>query len=279
MIEVKYKKDVLSIDVARGANVKCWKRNGADLFHVDSKSYSSSNIKYKGGNPIMFPIFSTSKMDGSGSVCYNGRRIFLPQHGLARISPAWKALQQDEHSVDLFLQHQEEFIEMFPFPFELQVRYALTESGLLLIQKVTNPGKEKLPFVVGFHPYFKVSNPIHCEINGIPWGTTYHYQPNQGEHKFNEKYLTPLPLGEKEVNHHFRFPHPHVRLHDRVQRRTFHLIKSTDYKDISIWSEPGEPFVCVEPNTARRGALETREDLLVLNPGEQWQGQIEIRVE
>ncbi len=39
-----------------------------------------------------------------------------------------------------------------------------------------------------------------------------------------------------------------------------------EFPYITLWSEPGKDFVCVEPWMAKPNAINTKEDLVTLNP-------------
>lgn len=279
MIELKTNKARLVVEAPRGGNIKSWSIDQKEIFYTDEKSWAGKTIKYKGGNPIMFPIFSTLCRDGGGELYYDGNKIELAQHGLARISPAWKALQETEDSLLLILHANEESLKYFPYQFEFKVHMKLLDNALHLKQEVFNAGDSTMPFCTGFHPYFAVSDPIHCELNGIPWGTPMHIQPNHDEHQYDTHYQNSLAFGKEEINHHFRILKDKVTLTDRLSGRRIQIIRDGNYPCITAWSEVGNPFVCIEPNTARRGAFENRQDLIRIAPGETWTGKVKYVVE
>ena len=48
--------------------------------------------------------------------------------------------------------------EYYPFPCQLIISYMLQENGLTLSFRVENLGQKKLPFHMGWHPYFKIGD-------------------------------------------------------------------------------------------------------------------------
>jgi len=70
-----------------------------------------------------------------------------------------------------------------------------------------------------------------------------------------------------------------ITLKDRLSTRRIGLHPSGAFPCLTVWSEPGQPFICLEPTSGRRGAFETHENLNVLPAGEEWIGQVEIVVE
>ena len=88
-----------------------------------------------------------------------------------------------------------------------------------------------------------------------------------------------LPLGYEEINHHMVNQARKVTLKDRKTTRRVSITPCPSYPCLTIWSEPGNPFVCLEPNSARRGAFETRELLNQLPPQQSWSGSVIFTVE
>lgn len=277
MIKLQNKTSSLHLLPYRGGAVSNWKIKQKDILYLDPTTYHSSSIKFQGGIPVMFPIFSTLNLDGSDKLIYDGKKIKLAQHGLARLQSNWKANHNTENEVSLYLMSSEDTLSIFPFPFELEIQYRLGEQHLDIEQTVTNPGTSHLPFIAGFHPFFKVSHPKNCEISGIPYGTPYYLQLNSGERDFHAKYQSSLNLGHEEINHHFRGNFQQLRLRDRLNATDI-LITSSGYPCTTVWSEPHRNFVCIEPNTGRRGAFETRKDLIRLAPKTSWKGKMRFKV-
>jgi galactose mutarotase-like enzyme len=279
MIKLKNGEASYLINPFRGAASCSWKIANQDILYIEPKSYSGPQLKFKGGNPICFPVFSTLGLHGENTLHYGSRKLFLPQHGLARLSSRWRVNLDSSASAKLYLQHDEETLKAYPYPFELEISYCLYEDGLRLMQKVYNPGNTELPFVIAFHPYFKVSDPQNCEVSGYLPGTPCYAIPNAGTHDFQAHMPQNLPLGHEEINHHMVTGSRKITSKDRLSSRRISLHPSGEYPCLTLWSEPGQPFICMEPTSGRRGAFETRENLVRLAPGKSWEGQIEIRIE
>ena len=279
MIVLQNGKAKLAINPYRGAATCFWQMDGRDIFYVDQTSYRKKEMKFVGGNPIMFPIFSTLGLLGQSQLRYDGKFVDLPQHGLARLSSSWRSNLLQENQLQLYLSSSPESLKIFPWDFNLQVTVTLGENSLVLEQKVINTGTETLPFVAGFHPYFQISDPIHCELSGLKEGQPCYFVSNHGPSEYNGHLPAKLALGSAEVNHHFNNESRAIKLVDRLSGRRIVVAPDENYPCATIWSEPGRPFVCVEPVSARRGAFETREHLLRLAAGETWCGKIAITVE
>lgn len=279
MITLRNGGSELSLLPFRGANTCSWKLNGEDLLWADPESLKSTSPKFGGGNPIMFPIFSTLKLNGESSLRYDGKNVQLPQHGLARLCSHWRPNLVRDDQVIFYLDSNAETEAVFPWAFGLRFIYTLGKTSLTLEQEVTNPGPTPLPFVIGFHPYFKVSDPANAEFIGhIPGRPCIRLDP-EGEHDLNDHLPHRLPFGKERVDHHFTEHLPVATLRDRVLGRSFKIEASPEYRAMTVFSEPNKPFVCVEPITGRRGAFETRENLIRLAPGKIWRGKVHISVQ
>jgi galactose mutarotase-like enzyme len=268
----------LGVSPYRGAATCFWKINGKDIFYVDQKSLKKKDLKFVGGNPVMFPIFSSLGLNGQTQLRYDGFNIQLPQHGLARLSTEWRSNLNEPNQLSLYLSSSAETLRIFPWDFILEMTYTLGETSLTLEQKVINTGNKTLPFVAGFHPYFQVSDPKHCELSGLREGQPCYFVSNYGPDDMQAHLPSRLPLGTAEVNHHFDNSARTITLKDRLNGRRV-SITPHNYPCATIWSEPGRPFVCIEPVTGRRGAFESRENLVRLPVGECWQGKIVMQVE
>lgn len=55
--------------------------------------------------------------------------------------------------------------EGFPFTFNIELVYKLSESGLSLTVKVINEDEKMFPFTIGWHPYFESDNLDNSSIN------------------------------------------------------------------------------------------------------------------
>ena len=279
MITLKSGSAKLSLLPFRGANTCSWTLDGEDLLWVDRESLQGPSLKFGGGNPVVFPIFSTLGLKGDSGLRYNGKKIALEQHGLARLCSHWRPNLVRDDQVVLYLESNQKTEAIFPWPFQLRFVYTLGERSLTLDQEVVNPGPTPLPFVIGFHPYFKVSDPSNCELIGHFPGRPCIHVNKSGVTNYNAHLPHRFAFGHQEVDHHFTEHHKTVRLRDRYLGRTFSIETSPEYQAMTVYSVPGKPFVCVEPVTGRRGAFQTRENLIRLAPGQVWRGRVSMTVD
>ena len=155
MIHLSAGKAKYTINTIRGASTCQWSIDGKDIFYIEPKSYAGKQIKFKGGCPVMFPIFSTLKSNGESSLYYNGKLIQLPQHGLARLSTCWRVNQESESSARLYLQTHKESLDDFPFAFELEVLYELLKIQSKSLKRFLTQGMNLCLSWLVFTPTFK----------------------------------------------------------------------------------------------------------------------------
>jgi len=102
-------------------------------------------------SPILFPVIGRSR-NGRQRI---GDRLFpMPDHGFASFS-RFEVVARDEDSCTLVLKDSSKTRKYYPFPFSLELRYALHGESLQCLAGISNPGSSPLPGSFGFHPGFK----------------------------------------------------------------------------------------------------------------------------
>lgn len=103
--------------------------------------------------PVLFPIVGKLKDD---QYTYQDKTYHMTQHGFAR-DRDFKVISHTETEVILQLVDDAQTRAMYPFAFELRVRYALINNLVKVRYTVENPSDhELLYYSVGGHPGFKV---------------------------------------------------------------------------------------------------------------------------
>jgi galactose mutarotase-like enzyme len=103
--------------------------------------------------PLLFPIVGRLPDD---TFLYKGQPYKLPQHGFAR-DQEFVLINQDETSLTFQLMATPASRAIFPFEFELRVRYELRGTTLTVAWHVRNPAAaaHELLFSIGAHPAFR----------------------------------------------------------------------------------------------------------------------------
>ena len=236
--------------------------------------------------PLLFPIVGRLPDD---TYLYHGQVYKLPQHGFAR-DQEFQLIQHDATSLTFQLVHDVATLSVYPFEFELRVRYELRGSTLQVSWRVRNPtAKQDLLFSIGAHPAFR------CPL-----------QPEAGE-QFEDyafRFDHPVTLKRQLLRSGLRsgeaatVPTEHDILllsydlfaddalvfeHFDFTRLTLGRINGTGpwvrvqfdgFPYLGLWTKgPGAGFVCIEPwqgvasPTGPPQELRDKEGILMLKPG------------
>ena len=210
---------------------------------------------WAGRAPLLFPIVGVL-VDGSyrlGSQTYR-----LPRHGFAR--GKLFAVESSGASAATFrLAADEASLRVFPFEFELEVRYELEGATLSLTTEIRNKGNTEMPASFGYHPGFRWPLPFGKPRSG-------HFIEFEADEPKPARRIDSLGLLTPE--HH---PTPITRrrlvladslfvqdvlIFDQINSRSV-LYGSddaprikVDFPDapyLGVWTKPGAPFICIEP--------------------------------
>lgn len=102
--------------------------------------------------PILFPI--VGKVKGN-KYKVDGITYELPQHGFAR-DMHFEAVEQQDNSLMYVLKSNEETLKVYPFHFELTVRYRLERNKVVVSYEVKNTDAKNIWFSIGAHPAFNI---------------------------------------------------------------------------------------------------------------------------
>jgi galactose mutarotase-like enzyme len=255
-----------------------WSREVADRYPQDMYA----------GSPILFPLVSKNRVEDREHAYRWGDRVYeMPQHGLARRKP-WRVVRQEPEVLELELTDDENTRANYPFPFRYRLVYRLEDGRLHWEQRVENPGPGPLPFSSGFHPYIFV--PL------TPEG-------RRGEgHVHLPRCREVAPVGFWEKTRQRDQPPRSLSVNDPfagtlfftdLERREVHLTDperrlvvrlnwegAPAYRYLALWTRsPESPFFCIEPWTALPNSFTSKDDLVILEPGEVFEAAFWLDVE
>ena len=244
----------------RGGIVTSWKINGQEVFYLDTERFTHPDLSVRGGNPILFPLCGNLP-DNTYNV--DGKDYQIKQHGFARELP-WTATAQNNDgaaSVTVELSSNAETKAVYPFDFHLAFTYSLQGNTLEIRQEYKNLSATPMPFSSGFHPYFLCGDKNQIEAN-IP---SVSYQDNRTKENF--AFDGKFDFDQDEIDAVFG------KLSDRstsIIDNSRNLKIAIDYDDfytyLVFWTVKGKDFYCLEPWSATRNSLNTKEYLTVLAP-------------
>lgn len=232
---------------------------------------------WSGQAPILFPIIGRLIDD---KYTLGGKEYTLEKHGFAR-RLEWKFLGSEGSSMAFRLTENDDTLTMYPYSFEVIVRYSLQGKTLRVNHEVINKNDGTMYFSLGAHPAF------NCEIG------------DKITFNVEEKFLTEkidlvrsLRLPEKVAveqdgatititNDIFNedalilsnFKSEYLTIHsDNNQRKIKFTLGGAPY--LGIWAKPGAPYVCIEPwygvndSTEKKADFSQKDAINALGKGE-----------
>lgn len=262
---------------------------GAEFATIFSKEY---NIEYlwqgdpdiwAGQSPLLFPFIGRLV---DGVYRYAGSEYRMPKHGFARHSE-FEVLSRSETSVAFKLCQSPKTISVYPFKFDLRVRYDLLEDGVKVSYSVSNTGQKEMYFSIGAHPGFDLNSIFgDCRSKGgvyVEFDRPQHldrwYVGNEGVDGFDKNYLDGESVieidGELFKDDALIFKSPTAKAVKLGCKGCGRAVKMEfeGFTHFGLWGKPGDtPFVCLEPwfglddNIDFRGPLNQKEGIINLGP-------------
>ena len=247
----------------RGGLVTGWRCDGREILYFDADRFADPGRSVRGGIPVLFPI--CGNLPGDVLTLPQGR-FPMPQHGFARDLP-WRlaplAVEAGFPGVRLQLGDGPATRRCFPFPFSLVLEFVVEPRALAITARLRHDGpagSPPLPFSLGLHPYFAVSDPARARLEGLP--------PQLLDQASGRRVETATAMAALEagVDLLAAATGP-VRLVDPAGGVTVTLELRPPLDLVVVWTDPPRPMVCLEPWTGPRGALQSGERRIELAPG------------
>jgi galactose mutarotase-like enzyme len=254
--------------------------------HSGTEFLWNGNSNYWGKfSPILFPIVGALK---NNQYEYDGVTYELPRHGFAR-DMEFESNLVSEHEVLFTLTHSNETLKVYPFEFNLGIRYKIFGASLCCTYEVSNPAEKNLLFSIGGHPAFA------APLNKQGVYTDYYLQFNNDNeltyHHITDNLIsnqtTTLKLDDgKLFLQHDLFYNDALVFKD-LKSDSISLMNSKNYNGLNfkfkdfpyfgIWAAKDANFVCLEPwcgiadSINHNGKLADKEGIIVLPPKAEWQ--------
>jgi len=246
----------------RGALLTSLRFGDDEVLFLDEATLVDRSKNVRGGVPVLFPI--AGKLPGDAY--QDGHRDHhLKQHGFARQRP-FRVVSQEarEHvcKVTLELTDSDATFESYPWKFALRLTFALHATALELHSDVENRDARHLPYHLGYHPYFRIPASQKAAVKVMTDATRLHDNRAGHDRPYDDPEFT-----KGELDWHL---HDHFMPGTQVLRPPAHPLRLgwTDAFDtLVLWTLPDKDFVCVEPWTAKAGALATGHGIRTVLPG------------
>ncbi|MBW1655867.1 aldose 1-epimerase family protein [Flavobacterium quisquiliarum] len=255
------------------------KHAGAELFSI--KDNQNNEYIWEGNpdfwgkhSPVLFPIVGTLK---NNTYIIKEKEYQLPRHGFAR-DMEFELIEKTENKAIFSLKSSEETLKKYPFEFELQLIYTLTENSLNLEYKITNNSNEKMPFSIGAHP--AIALPGNFEDYALQFEKEEELKYYLLENDLISSKTKVLKTVNNEVSLNYDLFKNDALIFKTLDSKSLNILKNSkpyvkvDYKDfpsLGIWTKENAPFICIEPwlgysdTDENTGDLYKKEGILILD--------------
>lgn len=210
---------------------------------------------WAGRAPLLFPIVGV--LEG-GSYQLGTKRYALPRHGFAR-GKLFSIDSASSSAAAFRLVADESSLQVYPFQFELEVRYELNGATLSVTTWIRNKGSTAMPASFGYHPGFRWP---------LPFGRarSAHFiefecdEPAPARRIDSAGLLTPerhpTPITQRRLALADSLFQDDVLIFDQINSRSVLYgsnegprvkIGFPDAPYLGVWTKPKAPFICIEP--------------------------------
>jgi galactose mutarotase-like enzyme len=252
-----------------GAELTAFKKGDTNyIWTIDAKYWNKTS-------PVLFPIVGRLKKD---TYKIEEKEYHLTRHGFAR-DCAFELVHKTKTSATFSLQESEVTFEKYPFQFELVIQYELLDNQLIINYTVINNSVNKMPFNIGAHPAFAISNALedyalqfnasenfetHELANDLFSGTKRKIVSDNNTTQLNEKLFEKDALVFKNIK-----SNTISILH---KDNCYLKIKLENFPFLGIWKKENAPFLCIEPWTGyadiaeSTGFIYEKKDVQIIAP-------------
>lgn len=301
--------------ISNGTLTIAVKEHGAELASIQSDGreylWQADEMFWKRHSPVLFPIVGAV---WNGEYRSHGKTYKMGQHGFAR-DMDFKLIKETDTEVRYALTSSDATLSKYPYPFRLEIGYALEGKRIKVLWHVENTGTEKMAFQIGAHPAFFWPMLSNKDIEG---GVETMLPPlnsddNRGYFRIESSDRN-LPLsviteggcvgkessvlldaeGYLPLDIHTFDSDALIVEDSRITKVTICKADKSPYLSleftsplVGLWSPPGKraPFVCIEPWYGRtdrvgfEGDYEEKEWMQTLNVGECFDASYDIIIE
>jgi galactose mutarotase-like enzyme len=238
-------------------------------------------------SPILFPIVGTLK---NNSYHYSGVEYHLSRHGFAR-EMEFKLLYKSENSATFSIENSEETLKKYPFYFELQICYTLNENILDIEYKVINKGSSPMPFSIGAHPAFALTEDF--EQYSISFNQEEPLEYYLLENDLISNTTKKLDVENKKTALNYALFENDALIFKTLKSNGLTISENSKpllkvnfegFPSLGIWTKKDAPFLCIEPwfgysdTEEISGDLFQKEGILVLEENEFFHSKFSIEI-
>lgn len=200
--------------------------------------------------PVLFPIVGTLK---NGGYRYDNQTYELPRHGFAR-DREFRLIDRHSDKAVFSLQSDPETLKKYPFRFELQLSYTLTDNRLVVGYKIINQELFAMPFSIGAHPAFALPQPFDSytlQFEQPEILTSYELENDLLSNKTNR-----IATNNGNLPLNYSLFEKDALIFKKLASKAITILENQkpllrfdfgDFPNFGIWTKPGAPFLCLEP--------------------------------
>lgn len=252
-----------------GAECRSWQIGARDLL------WPGDPAIWDAVAPILFPVCGWS---AGGRIRVGDTHYDMPVHGFASAS-RFESERRSASEIAFRLRDDARTRAAYPFPFKLEIVYALSEDALSVRIETTNTGDAPMPYACGIHPGFVWGAGAHRlvfeyeerpEVPVIAEGGLFSARRRPVPLSGRRLDLTPGLFAEEALC----FLDTASRSVDLIAPDGALAIEAPDFPHLTLWTRPPAPFLCVESWTGTgdlegfRGDFHERPSMIRLAPGE-----------
>jgi len=218
------------------------------LWHGDPQVWA-------GRAPLLFPIVGALV---GGTYRLGSRKYPLSRHGFAR-GKLFAVESTSGASAVFKLAADEASLQIYPFEFELDVRYEITGATLSVTTSISNRGHAPMPASFGYHPGFRWP---------LPFGQarSTHFIEFESDETAPARRIDaaglltperhPTPITGRRLELADSLFEQDVLIFDQIKSRSVLYgseggprirVSFPDAPYLGVWTKPGAPFICIEP--------------------------------
>lgn len=237
---------ILEVTISKfGAEIRKVVKDGKD------RMWSGNPEHWAGVAPLLFPICSGLPDD---KYIYNGETYEMPKHGFIRKLPFEVEATADDTATFMFASN-EETLKMFPWRFELRIKYTLIREKIKVEYFVLNKSENTMYYSIGSHEGYDCPEGIeaydvvfekeevlnNCLLDGaVLSGETEPILLSGNVLPLKEAYFLKDALIFKNVE-----SRKAALVNRESGQKTIVSFPECEY--LLLWHPVGAPFMCIEP--------------------------------
>lgn len=238
-------------------------------------------------SPVLFPIVGTLR---NNTYHYNNKEYKLLRHGFAR-DCNFKIIYQQENEVVFSLEYDDATLKVYPFQFELQLKYNLTETTLTISYTIINKDKVAIPFSIGAHPAFALPN--NFENYSLQFQEQETLQCYVLENDLVSDTNFDITLANKNLPLSYSTFENDALIFKSLKSKEITIVENqkdilkvsfSDFQNLGIWTKVNAPFICIEPwlgysdTINSNGNIEEKDGIQIVKENEKFECSFTIEL-